>query len=67
MYQIGEKVKLVLDGNVYVVKDVIPKSIKISSLLEENIVLKNFLYEIGNEEYSSITYVEESYLSTINE
>ena len=64
MYKIGEKVTFL--GEEYVVKKIFPKSFIIKNDKGETFKIDGYLYEIGNESYPSIKYLEEECLMSVN-
>ena len=64
MFKIGEKVTFL--GEEYVVKRIFPKSITIKNDQGETFESESDLYEIGNESYPSIKYLEEECLMAVN-
>jgi len=64
MFKIGEKVTFL--GEEFEVKGVFPKQILIKNEQGETFKIVGNLYEIGNESYPSIRYLEEEYLMSVN-
>ena len=64
MFKIGEKVFFL--GEEYEVKGIFPKSILIKNDQGETFKIEGNLYEIGNEYFPNIKYLDEEYLTSVN-